>query len=135
MRLVSDGPADNLLPVHFQTEDPMTRLLSILTLALALPLAAQAQTSVTSIADAARGTMVTVQGTVERITDEDEFRLTDATGSIQVYVGPNWVPAELGEAVTVAGFVDDNLLGPKELYARELTRADGSILTFDLRYE
>jgi uncharacterized protein YdeI (BOF family) len=121
--------------MQFQMEDPMTRLLSILTVALALPLAAQAQTSVTSIADAARGTMVTVQGTVERITDEDEFRLTDATGSIQVYVGPNWVPATLGEAVTVAGFVDDNLLGPKELYARELTRADGSVLTFDLRYE
>lgn len=113
----------------------MTRLLATLTVAIALPLAAQAQASVTPIADAARGTMVTVQGTVERITDEDEFRLTDATGSIQIYVGPNWVPAEVGETVTVEGFVDDNLVGPREIYARALTRADGSVVTFDLRYE
>lgn len=113
----------------------MTRLSFALTLALAFPIAAQAQTSVTPIADTARGTMVTVQGTVERITDEDEFRLTDATGSIKIYVGPNWVPADLGETVTVSGFVDDNLIGPKEIYARELTRADGSVVTFSRAYE
>jgi uncharacterized protein YdeI (BOF family) len=89
---------------------------------------------ITAIADAQRGTMVTVKGTVERITDEDEFRLTDATGSIRVYVGPNWVPADVGEAVTVNGFVDDDL-GPREIYARTLTRADGSQITFDRRYE
>jgi uncharacterized protein YdeI (BOF family) len=104
-----------------------------LTLGLALPLAALAK-DVTPIADATRGTMVTLQGTVERITDEDEFRLTDATGSIRVYVGPNWVPANVGEAVTVTGFVDDDL-GQMEVYAREMTRADGSKVTFDLRYE
>ena len=113
----------------------MTRVFAALTLALALPLSAQAQTTMTPIADAARGTMVTVQGTVERITDEDEFRLTDATGSIKIYVGPNWVPAELGETVTVSGFVDDNLIGPREIYARELTRADGSVVTFTRAYE
>ena len=113
----------------------MTRLLATLTLALALPLAAHAQADVTSIADAARGTLVTVQGTIERITDEDEFRLTDASGSILIYVGPNWVPADVGEAVTVTGFVDDDLIGPREIYARELTRADGSVVTFELRYE
>jgi uncharacterized protein YdeI (BOF family) len=89
---------------------------------------------ITAIADAQRGTMVTLQGTVERITDEDEFRLVDATGSIQIYVGPNWVPADVGEAVTVNGFVDDDL-GPREVYARSLTRADGTEITFDRRYE
>lgn len=114
----------------------MTRFLPLaLTFALAIPLAAKAETVVTPISDAARGTMVTVQGTVEQITDEDQFRLTDASGSIVIYVGPNWVPADVGEAVTVNGFVDDNLIGPREIYARELTRADGSVVTFDQTYE
>jgi uncharacterized protein YdeI (BOF family) len=114
----------------------MTRLFpATLIVALALPLSVQAQADVTPIADAARGTMVTVQGTVERITDEDEFRLADATGSIRIYVGPNWVPADVGEPVTVKGFVDDALIGPKEIYARELTRADGSVVTFARTYE
>jgi uncharacterized protein YdeI (BOF family) len=81
-----------------------------------------------------RGTMVTVAGTVERITDEDEFRLTDASGTVRVYVGPNWVPATVGEAVTVDGFVDDGL-GPLEIYARSLTRADGTVITFEHRYD
>lgn len=114
----------------------MARLFPVaLIITLALPLSVQAQTDVTPIADAARGTLVTVQGTVERITDEDEFRLTDASGSIRIYVGPNRVPADVGEAVTVTGMVDDDLVGPREIYARELTRADGSTVTFDLRYE
>lgn len=90
---------------------------------------------ITSIADAKRGTAVILAGTVERITDEDEFRLRDASGSIRVYVGPNWVPAAVGESVTVNGLVDDDLLGPRELYARSLTRADGTVITFDRRYE
>lgn len=89
---------------------------------------------ITPINDVKRGTMVTVQGTVERITDEDEFRLSDASGSIRVYVGPNWVPANIGEAVTIDGFVDDDF-GPREIYARSLTRADGTIVLFDRRYE
>ncbi|MDP5085578.1 MAG: NirD/YgiW/YdeI family stress tolerance protein [Yoonia sp.] len=95
--------------------------------------AAQAET-ITPIADAARGTMVTVQGTVERITDEDEFRLADASGEIRIYVGPNWVPVDVGENVTVNGFVDDDP-GPREIYARNLTRGDGTLITFDLRYD
>ena len=106
---------------------------SLLVLALA-PALAKAGERITPIADAQRGSMVTVQGTVERITDEDEFRLADASGSIRVYVGPNWVPASVGENVTVHGFVDDDL-GPRELYARTLTRADGSVVTFERRYD
>ena len=86
----------------------------------------------TPVGDLQRGTMVTVHGTVERILDTDEFRLTDKSGSVRVYVGPNWVPAEVGEAVTVRGFVDDDI-GPLELYARSLTRADGSVANFDPR--
>ncbi|WP_372425658.1 NirD/YgiW/YdeI family stress tolerance protein [Salinarimonas chemoclinalis] len=111
--------------------------------ALAIPLAASpiaaqptevTPTEVTPIAEAQRGTMVTVRGTVERITDEDEFRLADASGTIRVYVGPNWVPADVGEAVTVSGFVDDGL-GPREIYARTLTRADGTVVAFERRYD
>ena len=98
-----------------------------------VPLVAYSQ-QIVPIAEAKRGTMVTVQGTVERITDEDEFRLTDESDSIRVYVGPNWVPADVGETVTVTGFVDDDF-GPREIYARTLTRSDGSIVTFQHRYE
>ncbi len=111
----------------------MKSFAAVLLLALAPALVAAAE-RITPIADAQRGSTVTVRGTVERITDEDEFRLADASGSIRVYVGPNWVPADVGEAVTVQGFVDDDL-GPRELYARTLTRADGSVVTFDRRYE
>ena len=99
---------------------------------LAAPAAFASQ--ITPIDGAQRGTMVTVQGTVERITDEDEFRLTDASGTIQIYVGPNWVPAEVGETVIVNGFVDDDF-GPREIYARSLTRADGTVITFDRGYD
>lgn len=105
--------------------------LAALLAALSAPMALANQ--VTRIADAQRGTMVTVAGTVERITDEDEFRLVDASGSIRVYVGPNWVPADVGEAVTVNGFVDDDLIGPREIYARSLTRANGTVVTFSRR--
>lgn len=108
-----------------------------ITIALAIALAPAlvfAAERIVQIADVKRGSMVTVQGTVERITDEDEFRLADASGSILVYVGPNWVPTDEGEAVTVHGFVDDDL-GPREIYARSLTRADGSVVTFEHRYD
>jgi uncharacterized protein YdeI (BOF family) len=115
----------------------MPRLLSLPVMAalIAFPLAsaAYAQTPV-PIEDAKRGTMVTVAGTVERITDEDEFILTDQSDSIRVYVGPNWVPAQVGDTVTVHGFVDDDLLR-RELYARTLTMADGTTFTFDRRYD
>lgn len=92
-------------------------------------------TPTTPIADLQRGSMVIVQGSVDRITDEDEFRLTDSTGSVQVYVGPNNVPAAIGEQVIVTGFVDDDLVGPKEIYARSLIRADGTEITFSRHYD
>jgi uncharacterized protein YdeI (BOF family) len=89
---------------------------------------------ITPVSDLERGTMVTVRGEVERITDEDEFRLADSTGRVRVYVGPNWVPADIGEQVTVRGFVDDDVIGPKEIYAKTLTRADGKVVEFDRKY-
>jgi hypothetical protein len=111
----------------------MKFLMATTTVTVLLSASAMAAGVITPIGDVERGTMVTVQGKVERITDEDEFRLTDSTGTIRIYVGPNWVPVNLGEAVTVDGFVDNDL-GPKEIYARSLTRQDGSLITFDRRY-
>jgi uncharacterized protein YdeI (BOF family) len=110
------------------------KFLAITALCATLAAPAAIASQITPIADAQRGTMVTVQGTVERITDEDEFRLADASGNIRIYVGPNWVPAEVGETVIVNGFVDDDL-GPREIYARSLTRADGTVITFERRYD
>ena len=101
-----------------------------LLLAIAPPGAALANT-VTPIAEIERGTMVTVAGTVEEIRDYDEFRLVDDTGSVDVDLRRHWVPADMGEAVTVTGFVDDD--GRFEIMARDLTRADGSVVRFERR--
>ncbi len=99
-------------------------------LAAAPPAAAE---TITPIDAVQRGTAVTVQGTVDRILDEDEFRLSDASGRIDVYIGPNLVPANPGDQVTVRGIVDDDF--PIEIYAREMVLPDGSTVTFDRRYE
>lgn len=110
----------------------MTRLVlpSLLASLLALP----ALASTTAIGSLERGQSVTISGTVDRITDEDEFRLRDASGTVRVYVGPTMVPVNTGEVVTVEGFVDDDP-GPIEVYARSLTRADGTQVTFSHSYD
>jgi uncharacterized protein (TIGR00156 family) len=97
----------------------------------AAPVATPAVT-VTSIGDVRRGSMVTVEGTVERILDTDEFRLADASGRIRVDVGyPNFVPVAEGERVRVSGFVDRDVF--KEIYAREIVHADGRVTRLDRR--
>lgn len=90
------------------------------------PLAATAQADppVTEIAALVPGQAVTLRGVVQRITDEDEFILSDASGRVPVYVGPNLVPATTGETITVIGRVDDD--GPREIYATRIIRADGT---------
>ena len=112
----------------------MKRLASAAACAALLAAAATAGGSVTSIGELRRGAMASVQGDVERISDEDEFRLLNASGTVRVYVGSNRIPVEVGEAVTVEGFVDDDL-GPLEIYARSLRRADGAVVTFGGRYD
>ena len=84
---------------------------------------------VTKIENLERGASVTLQGEVVRILDEDEFRLRDDTGSVQVYIGwQNRVMVDVGETVTVSGFVDNDLIDVfrPEVYAREIIREDGS---------
>lgn len=109
----------------------MKRLLLLLAMITTSTLAVAS--APTPIGDLVRGTTATIEGTVDRILDEDEFRISDTSGSIKVYIGPNIVPVDVGEKVTVRGFVDDDLR--KEFYARELVRADGTVVTFDRRYD
>ena len=97
--------------------------------------AAWAQSStppVTPINDVQRGSMVTIEGTVDRILDTDEFRIRDSSGSIRVDIGyPNFVPVAVGETVRVVGFVDRDLF--KEIYAREIIHADGKVSNLQRR--
>lgn len=76
------------------------------------------------IAKAPRGQPVTLTGKVTRITDADTFRLKDETGAVSVYVGPNRLPVQVGETVTVLGALEDGF--PPEMVARAIRRADGS---------
>lgn len=102
----------------------------IAALGLALwPVGAVAQ--VTAIEDLRRGMAVSIEGTVARITDEDEFRLADATGDILVYIGPNAMPVREGETIRVSGQVDDD--GPLELYAAEIALEDGRVVALPYR--
>ncbi|MFX0540210.1 hypothetical protein ACEWPM_000545 [Roseovarius sp. S4756] len=89
---------------------------------------------VTAIADVQRNQPVTVAGTVERFHDEDEIRLTDETGSLRVYLGPRPVQLELGQSIQIRGFMDNDLIG-NELYAREITMEDGTVVTVDGAYK
>jgi uncharacterized protein YdeI (BOF family) len=85
---------------------------------------------ITAIGDVRRGSMVTIQGVVQRIVDTDEFVLADATGRIRVDVRyPNFVPVAEGEYVKVRGFVDRDLI--REVYAREIVHADGRVSRLD----
>jgi uncharacterized protein YdeI (BOF family) len=102
---------------------------TLLAAALALAAAPALASQPTPVADITRNTVVTVAGTVDRLTDEDEFVLADPTGQVRVYVGPNRVPVATGEVVTVSGFVDDDLR--LEIYADTIVRADGTTFTFE----
>lgn len=109
------------------------KTMAIAMLAVTLAAPASLANSVTKIEDIQRGAQVTLTGEVIRILDEDEFRLRDETGSVQVYIGwRNRVMVDVGETVTVSGFVDDDLLQAfrPEVYARQIVREDGE--TIDL---
>lgn len=99
---------------------------AVLALSLAINLPGLALADTTAVQDLRRGMPATVEGKVERITDDDEFLLADETGSILVYIGPNPMPVRAGDRVRVAGAVDDD--GPLELYAAEVTLPDGRVV-------
>ena len=80
----------------------------------------------TPIGSLVRNTFVSVAGTVERITDEDEFIIADATGSVTVWTGSPFGAISPGEQLVVRGFVDDDLL--LEVYAQEIVKSDGTVL-------
>jgi uncharacterized protein YdeI (BOF family) len=109
----------------------LIRIAFFAALSLAVPAVVSAA-PLTSIADIRRNSEVTVSGRIDRITDEDEFVLRDATGTVRVYIGPNRIPAPAGSEVTVTGFVDDDLR--LEIYAREMVLADGTRVAFEHRY-
>lgn len=81
---------------------------------------------VTMISELTRGSMVTVEGTVTRVSDEDEFLISDSTGSIQVFTGNTFFAVEQGQQVTVKGFVDDGVF--LEIYAEEILLPSGELV-------
>jgi uncharacterized protein YdeI (BOF family) len=105
-----------------------------LTYLVAVLAASAASAAPIPIDQLSNGMTATISGKVDRITDEDEFVLSDASGSVLVYIGPGIVPFDVGETLTLNGIVDREL-GRLEVYAREARRADGSVVTFDHRYE
>ena len=110
---------------------PMT-VVALFALSLSVPSAMAAE--ITKIEDIERGASVTLQGEVTRILDEDEFRLQDETGSVRIYIGwRNRVMVDVGEAVTVKGFVDDDLVSyfRPEIYAQQIVRGDGDTITLN----
>jgi uncharacterized protein YdeI (BOF family) len=74
-----------------------------------------------------------LNGTVERVTDDDTFVFRDATGTIRVYIGPRPMPVGAGDAVTARGRLDDDL--PREVYAEQLVLSDGQVVQVGGPYE
>jgi uncharacterized protein YdeI (BOF family) len=107
----------------------MTRFLPLLIIFLVAPLSYA--DDITAIDRLERGMTATIKGEVTRILDEDEFRIADQTGSVRVYIGwKNRVSIPVGEAVTVRGVVDDDLVSffRPEFYAFEIVREDGTVI-------
>ena len=135
----SDGVSDTPLPLNQSSEPALTET------AATSPLhdSAESEThdssphsgegfpqsgdsaGVTSISDITRNTTVSLTGVVQRVTDEDEFVLSDETGSVTVWTGQSFFVVEQGETVTVNGFIDDDLI--VEVYAQEIVGSDGSV--------
>lgn len=98
--------------------------------------ATPAQTS--RIADIRPYEIVRIEGVVDRITDEDEFRIRDDSGSVRVYIGwKNAMPVSAGDRVAVTGIVDANAPGGilREVYAHAITLADGTRVDLQPRRE
>ena len=100
---------------------------------LMLPLVVGSVSAETSrIGDLRPGMSVDLTGSVTAIPDEDEFILSDASGEVLVYIGPNAMPVQPSDKIRVIGVVDDD--GPLEVYAREIVFSDGRRVEFTYSY-
>lgn len=81
---------------------------------------------VSDIVGLVRNTRVTIEGTVTRASEEDEFIIRDSTGSVQVYTGRTFFTVNVGDVVSVSGLVDESAL--LEVYADEITFEDGTVV-------
>ena len=79
------------------------------------------------VADEA-GVMTTLQGSVEQITDTNEFIMKDATGMVKVDIGDAKISLKVGDQVTVEGLVETDLQG-RDMEAQSLTGPDGKVVT------
>ena len=86
---------------------------------------ALAQTA--QVADEA-GVMTSLQGSVEQITDKNEFIMKDATGMVKVDIGDAQVSLNVGDQVSVEGLVETDLQG-RDMEAHSLTGPDGKLVT------
>ncbi len=82
-----------------------------------------------------RGDFATIRGEVVRYRDSDEILLRDGSGRIEIFVrgarSPE-PPAEVGETITVSGWVDDDAIAfSREMYATEIVRGDGTVISID----
>lgn len=89
--------------------------------------AKESVSNVTPIDSLVRNSAVIILGTVERVTDEDEFILRDETGTVQVYTGKTFFTVETGQLVTVHGRVDD--ARQLEIYADQIVLPSGESLS------
>lgn len=88
---------------------------------------------IVSVNQLTRGSVQTISGRIVRITDEDEFILTDGTRRIRVDANLNndrRLAVSRGDTVTVIGRLDDDDF---EFQARRITKANGTSIFDRLR--
>ena len=107
---------------------------SVLALVALVGLVAPAFADVIAISGLERGRTATIEGTVDRFFDSDDIRLRDESGTVRVYLGPDILPIESGERLSISGIMDDDLV-LNEFYAREITQENGDVLVIDRRDE
>lgn len=93
---------------------------------------------VQSIRSLRRGSFATIRAEVVRYRDHDEILVRDASGRIEVFLGNGVFPApvEVGETVTITGWVDDDLVDVRrEIYATQIVREDGTVIELAGRSE
>ncbi len=91
-------------------------------------------TDFTKIEDVKRGTSVSLSGEVTKILDDDEFRLRDASGATDVYIGwRNRVTLNVGDTVIVHGAADDDVLPgfTPDIYAEKLVLSNGDVIELE----